>query len=150
MDKIEKRKLCREAKAFYEMAECGRMHMLEKADIESYVPYIVNMTFCTELYMKLLLIENGKDISEMKKYSHNLHRLYTELTQEQKDMIYQSFKRPLIYSIDAELQKMSTAFVDWRYLVLDKASEGKKRFQFSTCFAKELNEILGKLCVELL
>lgn len=152
MNKIEKRNLFREAKAFFELAECGRMNIPEKAYVESYIPYIVNMAFCTELYMKLLLIEAGKDISEMKKkeYSHNLHGMYIELAQEQKDRIYQLFKKPLVYSIDAELQKMNTAFMDWRYIVLDKASGREKHFQFSPYFVKELNEILEKICVELL
>lgn len=54
-----KRALYREALAFYELAECGREHIPERKFVEGYIPYIVNMTFCTELFLKLLLIENG-------------------------------------------------------------------------------------------
>ncbi len=68
MNLTEKRNLYNEALAFYEIAECGRLYIQEKTFVESLVPYIVNMTFCTELYLKLLLIENGKSIDEAKKY----------------------------------------------------------------------------------
>ena len=74
--------------------------------------------------------------------------MYDVLTQQQKIEIYQSFKRPLIYSIEDELKQISFAFQDWRYLVLNtaNANEKKKTFQFKPYFIKELNEILQKMC----
>lgn len=146
MNKEQKQNLYREATAFYELAECGRKYMPEKTFVESHIPYIVNMTFCAELYFKLMLIDNGKTISEVKKLGHNLCKLYQGLNQEQKDTIYQSFKRPLVYSIEKELEKINTAFLDWRYLVLNKANGEKKKLQFSPYFIKELNEILDSIC----
>ncbi len=150
MNKVEKQDLYNEAFSFYEFAECGRKHIPEKAFVERHIPYIVNMAFCTELYLKFLLVENGKPLSEIKKYSHNLYMMYNDLSQEQKDTIYSSFKRPLIYSIDTELQKINSAFPEWRYLVLNKANGDKKRFQFAPYFIKELNEILGSICEAML
>ena len=148
MNQTEKQALYREAVAFYKLAECGRQNIPEQKFVESYIPYIVNMAFCAELYFKLLIIENGRTIDDAKKLGHNLYGLYDVLTQQQKIEIYQSFKRPLIYSIEDELKQISFAFQDWRYLVLNtvNANEKKKTFQFKPYFIKELNEILQKMC----
>lgn len=144
--KKEKENLYNEARAFYELAECGRINIPEKKNVESFIPYIVNMTFATELYLKLLLIDNGKSISEVVKLGHKLSDLYEALNQAQKDTIYQAFKRPLVFSIPDELKKINTAFVDWRYLVLNKANNYQRRNQFSPYFIKEFNEILETMC----
>ncbi len=150
MNLTEKQNLYNEALAFYELAECGRIHISEKANVESFIPYIVNMAFCAELYLKLLLIENGKSIDEAKRYSHNLYKLYMDLTDDQKEYIYQAFKRPLIYSIEKELQEINNAFPDWRYLVLNKANQNSKHMQFHPFFIKEFNEVLRDLCKNIL
>ena len=176
MDKQSKYNLYTEALAFYEIAECGRKNIPERKNAESYIPYIVNMSFATELFLKLLLIENGKTIDEVTKSSHKLFDLYNQLTQKQKDKIYNSFKRPMVYSIQNEFQRANNAFVRWRYMVLDKAngkievpypvhpfSEDTKALSgkrskdsdrgpnaFPIYFFKELNEVLGAICRELL
>ena len=67
LDRQEKLNLYNEAVAFYELAECGRINIPERKNIESYIPYIVNMTFATELFLKLLLIESGKTIDAVVK-----------------------------------------------------------------------------------
>lgn len=150
MDKKQKEKLYKEATAFYELAEYGRLNIPEKKNVESFIPYIVNMTFAVELYLKLLLIDNGNSIDAVKKIGHELSALYETLTQSQKDMIYQSFKRPLVYSIPVELQKINTAFVDWRYLVLNNANGSRKKLQVAPYFIKEFSEILSEMCATIL
>ena len=150
MTPTEKRNLYNEALAFYELAECGRTRIPEKAFVESFVPYIVNMSFCAELYLKLLLIENGRTINEARKSGHNLYELYLNLTENQKAFIYQSFKRPIIYSVENELQAISNAFSDWRYLVLNKANNKHKKMQYHPFFIKEFNEVLSNLCQTIL
>ena len=65
MEKIEKIKLYREALAFYEIAECGRINIPEKKNVESFVPYIVNMSFATELFLKLLLLRHISCLNSM-------------------------------------------------------------------------------------
>ena len=174
MTRHEKLNLYNEAIAFYEIAECGRINIPEKKNVESYIPYIVNMSFATELFLKLLLIENGKTIEDVVKLSHGLSNLYEELTDGQKEAIHKSFKQPMVYSIPNELTRANTAFVRWRYLVLDKAN-GKKEAPcpvhpfceepkalsgkpikdtargpnaFPIFFFKELNEVLGSMCRE--
>ena len=151
MTSKEKVHLYNEASAFYELAECGRLNIPEKKNVESFIPYIVNMTFAAELYLKLLLIDNGKSISDVVKLSHRLSDLYKALRPEQQDAIYQSFKRPLIYSIPDELESINAAFIEWRYLVLDKADGHRtKKLQFHPYFIKELNEVLGEMCKSIL
>lgn len=174
MDRREKLNLYNEAIAFYEIAECGRINIPERKNVESYIPYIVNMTFATELFLKLLLIESGKTIDDVVRLSHSLSNLYEELTAEQKETVYKSFKQPMVYSISKELDRTNTAFIRWRYLVLDKAngkieppcpvhpfSEEPKALSgkqindtargpnaFPIFFFKELNEVLGSMCRE--
>ena len=174
--KIEqKQKLYNEALAFYELAECGRMHIPEQKHVESHIPYIVNMTFCAELLLKFLLVEEGMNLEYLIKIGHDLKALHKKLRPETKELIYSSFKRPLIYNINNELSRAKNAFVKWRYLVLDKidASEGTHkdgripfekwihlksreqkrmikqqsgRMQISPVFLKEFNEVLLKIC----
>ena len=174
MERYEKINLYNEAVAFYEFAECGRKNIPEKKNVESHIPYIVNMSFATELFLKLLLIENGKTAGEVKKLSHHLYDLYDQLTDEQKDSIYNSFKQPMIYSIPDELQKANNAFILWRYLVIDKSRRQTQRHPIGhpfcrkpkalsgkqpkddgngpnaipICFLKELNEVLCSICQE--
>lgn len=174
MERNEKINLYNEAVAFYEFAECGRKNIPEKKNVESHIPYIVNMSFATELFLKLLLIENGKTADEVKKLSHHLFDLYEQLTDEQKNSIYKSFKQPMIYSIPDELKRANNAFILWRYLVIDKSRRQPKRSHPSypfykkskvlsgkqpkddgsgpnaipICFLKELNEVLCSICQE--
>lgn len=176
MDKHSKYNLYVEAFAFYELAECGRKNIPERKSVENYIPYIVNMSFATELFLKLLLIENGKTIDEVVTLSHHLSSLYRELTEQQKNTIQQSFKKPMIYSVENELTRADSAFVRWRYLVMDKANgkiaspcpthpfsqkadalSGKQTKDsargpnaFPIYFFKELNEVLASICRELL
>ncbi len=135
-----------EAIAFYELAECGRNYIPEQKHVESYIPYIVNMTFCTELLLKLILLENGKSIEDVEKIGHNLKSLYDELSSTNRDVIYSLFKRPLVYNIGEELENIKKSFVDWRYLVLNKAKGGTKKLRIKPFFLKELNEVLLEIC----
>ena len=59
----EKQNLYNKAIAFYKLAECGRQYIAEQKYVESHIPYIVNMCFCTELFLKMLLLEQGKTIA---------------------------------------------------------------------------------------
>lgn len=146
MNKFEKQNLYTEANAFYELAECGRKNIPEAKPIETHIPYIVNMTFAIELFLKLLLVNNGKTIDELKTIGHNLYSLYNALEENQKQEIYQNFKRPLIYKISEEISSISSAFLDWRYLVLNKANHKSKKLRVKPFFIKELAEILRTMC----
>ena len=129
------------------------------------------MVFCTELLLKLLLINSDKSIKELKRIGHDLQLLYNALPQDDKDLICSSFKMPLIYDINEELGSIKKAFVDWRYLVFNKAEENGKaksggrvpfskrlkgktnenktdneRLRVKPFFLKEFNEILFDVC----
>ena len=175
LKKEQKQKLYNEALAFYESAECSRTYTPEQKHVESHIPYIVNMTFCAELLLKFLLLEEGKNLEYLKKRGHNLKALHKTLHRETKTLIHSSFKRPLIYNIDNELSRAKNAFVKWRYLVLDKISvpednhkesripfekwirlkpgeqnkiikQQRKMGHISPGFLKEFNEVLMKIC----
>ena len=146
----EKNNLYKEAHSFYILAKCGQDNIPEENFVESFIPFIVNMSFACELYLKMILINNGKSIDEVKKESHNLYNLYRLLTDEQRNDIYNSFKRPMIYSIEKELKEINSAFADWRYLVLDKANGRQKKMQYKPYFVKEFTQILDEFCANIL
>jgi len=146
----EKNNLYKEAHSFYILAKCGQDNIPEENFVESFIPFIVNMSFACELYLKMILINNGKTIDEVKKESHNLYNLYRLLTDEQRNDIYNSFKRPMIYSIEKELKEINSAFADWRYLVLDKANGRQKKMQYKPYFVKEFTQILDEFCANIL
>ena len=146
MNKFDKQNLYTEANAFYELAECGRKNIPESKAIETYIPYIVNMTFAIELFLKLLLVNNGKTVDELKNIGHNLYSLYNALEDNQKQEIYQNFKRPLVYKIPEEINSIAFAFPDWRYLVLNKANHNGKKLCVKPFFIKELAEVLSVMC----
>ena len=147
MNNLEKQNLYIEANAFYELAECGRKNIPESKSIETYIPYTVNITFAIELFLKLLLVNNGKTIKELKNnIGHNLYSLYNALEDSQKKEIYLKFKRPLIYNIPEEISNIALAFPDWRYLVLNKANHNSKKLSVKPFFIKELAEVLSEMC----
>ena len=180
MTSQEKQKLYNEALAFYELAEYGRMHMPEQKHVESHIPYIINMTFCSELLLKFLLIEEGKNIEYLKKIGHDLKALHQKLHPKTKELIYLSFKKPMVYNIDSELDRSKNAFVKWRYLVLDKVNSTNEekqedirisfekwislmsrekeefykkqndRIRISPYFLKEFNEVLLNICKDII
>lgn len=145
----EKNNLYKEAHSFYVFAKCGQENIPEENFVESSIPFIVNMSLACELYLKLILINNGKTIDDVKKQSHNLYDLYSLLTNAQKNDIYNAFKKPMIYSIEKELKEINSSFADWRYLVLDKANGKQNKIQYKPYFVKELVEILDKICADI-
>ena len=139
--------LYREAHAFLKLSKDALKNPTEY--VEGYIPYITNISFACELYLKLILLYNGYTIDDLVKISHSLYDLYTALTQLQKDTIYNYFRKPLVYKIDEEIKRMDTAFKDWRYLVMDKANSKCKANRFSDNFALELVEILDTISNEI-
>lgn len=140
MDNKKFADLYREAYAFFKLSKNALENQTEY--VEGNIPYITNISFACELYLKLILLHNGYSIDDLVKISHSLYSLYNALTQSQKDEIYNTFRRPLVYKIDYEIQRMDTAFKDWRYLVLDKANSKCKANNFADYFALELVGIL--------
>lgn len=146
MENREFLNLYREAHAFLELSKLGLNNHMEKVYVEGSIPYIVNMSFASELYLKLILIYNGKDISKLKnKEGHQLYNLYNLLLEGQKKQIYNNFKKPMTYNIENELKDINTAFVGWRYLVLDKSLGTNIHMSYRPYFMLEFNEILDKM-----
>ena len=77
---------------------------------------------------------------------HNLYSLYDALEENQKQDVYQNFKRPLIYNIPKEISSISSAFTDWRYLVLNQANHNSQKLCVKPFFIKELAEVLSIMC----
>jgi len=139
----QKQNLYNEAIAFYDLAELGRKYSPEQKHIESHIPYIVNMVFCIELLLKLLLVDQGEKIKDIERKRHDVEALYNLLSDKTKQTIKETLypretdktHPPFPYKLDLELQRTKNAFVKWRYLVLDKihygTNEKDQRIPFS-------------------
>ncbi len=82
------------------------MNIPERKNVESYVPYIVNMAFAAELYLKLLLIHNRKSIGDVVKLGHRLSDLNKRLDKALEDM--EDIQSQLA-DLDAQMEKIAAA-----------------------------------------
>lgn len=81
------------------------------------VPYVVNGAFACELYLKGLLMLQGKTLQDIKKH-HSLSQLYALLDDGTKENLKSSVMRKFTNSnkaFEAYLDDIANAFVEWRY-----------------------------------
>lgn len=76
-------------------------------------PYIVNLAFSCELYMKALLLYRGIRFCTANGKGHDLRELYNQLCEEDKALICTKLKDP-ISAVDL-LQVQRNLFVNFRY-----------------------------------
>lgn len=141
-----------EAKSFYSYAETGFNNYLDgKIEAKSIIPFIVNLSFSCELYLKLILINNNLKIEELRKLSHNLLSLFNKLNVEQKNIIYEYFDKNTKYTIkelENELNKIQNSFPEWRYLPLNCFSNNNfNKLDFNPSIVEALIEILDIIAV---
>jgi hypothetical protein len=113
------------------------------------IPYIVNVAFACEVYLKLIIREQGVDISKWKaKDKHDIYKLYkcTNLGDECVKYLIK-YKHDISMSyIEEEVEKISNAFIDWRY-IYEHFEESMTIF---TGFINVYCEFLDNYCASLL
>ena len=72
------------------------------------VPVIVNASFACELFLKSILIGNG-----LPPHKHELNILFDRLPKDTQDIIVNSVPE---YDFGEEVEKISCAFTEWRYI----------------------------------
>lgn len=86
-------------------------------------PFIVNKAFACEVYLKLILIEEGLDINKSLKRTekHNLYKLYSNTSEKFREM-YKNVcltiygKNSNDEFLNNEIIKISNVFMEYRYI----------------------------------
>jgi hypothetical protein len=100
------------AKSFILAAErCDQTQRINENQIEVLlVPAITNRAFSIELYLKTLLLAEGKE-----EEGHRLDKLYKKLSTESKGRILGLLSIEAV-RFDREIEAISNTFVKWRYI----------------------------------
>ena len=85
--------------------------------INKQIAFIVNKAFACELYLKLILLENNINFYDLRgKDRHLLYKLYSKLDNNFKTSLNSHMKSKGFNNIDEKINKISNAFIDWRYI----------------------------------
>ena len=125
----------------YKLAEC--FHQVacdifpddifdEEDDGHWFVPYIVNLSFACELYLKSLVSDG-----ESEAHGHFLVELFNELDNKNKKMILDAPQFKGDEEFDDKLHEANNLFTDWRYCF-----EHKKPLSFDFVFIENLAMVL--------
>ena len=110
---LDPKKIYKLASAFQQMVE--ESLSLQKEISAVNVPFIANLCFAAELYLKCLHALDGSE-----KTGHNLSTLYESLKAETKALVEKNLPKHDIDSmgltIEAALKEYRSGFVDFRYL----------------------------------
>lgn len=89
---------------------------------EMSIPFVVNGSFCVELFLKAIHVANGSV-----KRGHKLSDLYSNLPDSVKGKLDQkfkdNFKRSKFNTIEDAIRSMNRAFENWRYFHEKKETE---------------------------
>lgn len=101
-------------------------------------PYIVNMIFACELYLKALLCHDKIDYKKI----HKLDELFELLPEEYKQEITNSYNSKVTngISLNEFTQKHANAFVEKRY-PNESCNQESLLFENATAFANALDEL---------
>ncbi len=113
-------------------------------------PFVVNIAFAIELFIKTLSIQHGKKL-----HGHEIKKLFKKLPGGAKDEIGHHLSRlctssqwadgiKTMKSLREVLEEVDTAFIDWRYLHEDTTKRLKITFK-PIIF---LSEVLHAACAE--
>lgn len=87
--------------------------------VTKFFPFIVNKAFACEVYLKLILKEDGFDINKLdSRDRHKLDVLYKKTNASFKEYIIKTFSK--VYgskiNLEIEIKKISNVFTKWRYI----------------------------------
>lgn len=105
-----------EANEFIDLVESK---FYDKDNDISKLPLAINCIFACELYLKILLLNNGYNIDLLKKVGHNLRELFSKLPIRKQNHINEwmvCFERQNIFEL---LDNIKNDFVNLRYMYLD-------------------------------
>lgn len=114
-------------------------------------PYVVNVAFACEVYLKLLLTENDFDFSVLKNYEkHNISILYLKTNDTFKQVFYNVFNKKCGDQatkeyLENEIKDISKVFVRWRYIYEKVNEDNLVKYGFLTMFCDFLDRYCQKI-----
>ena len=136
--KIEER-IFHQARMYLKIAESKEFN---RNDIFSMNPIYINMLFACELYLKSLLLKNGKTYIDVKKYGHHFNKLFANLNEKQKDKLRLRFNAFYRLNVDDKVDLIKDDFVNCRYMFFsDDYEEVKLRFNAVKDLMYELDQM---------
>lgn len=111
-------------------------------DINLYIPWITIQAFSCELYLKSILIEEGKAYNK----THSLRKLFCTINGKKQTDILDRTKTAFLgkvhqnsesYNFCRLLRTISNSFEDWRYCIEEK-KEIEINLTFLDCFSHAL------------
>ena len=112
--------------AFYEANEFVLLveaKEFDKSQDISKLPLAINCIFACELYLKILLLNDGYSVKELKNMKHNLQDLFNALAEEEKSKIDNWITAFCQNDIFKFLDDIKNDFVDLRYMYLENKSK---------------------------
>jgi len=140
MDSTEQKKFVAclaAANDFFSFAHC-----VERPELEFLTPYIVNLSFCCELYLKAICMKTNPRANYT--HEHCIDALLDSLPADVKSQIESAYsKRGIPLSLQDFLKQCNSPFVKWRY---EFEKEGLTiNISALYAFASTLNEYCKKL-----
>lgn len=108
-------------------------------------PFVVNMAFSCEVYLKLLLIDNDFNFEKLKNRElHDLSKLYENNEKILKEKLCSEFKikygnNATLEFIENEIAKISNVFIDWRYIYEKRDLKSEVNYGFLIAFCSFLD-----------
>ena len=91
-------------------------------------PFYINCLFCCELYLKTLLILDGKDEKFCQKKGHKLLNLFNSLKQEDQDQIKSILQIEIDENVIEYLDRINDDFIKMRYIYVNGENVDAKNF----------------------
>ena len=102
----------KQANAFVDLVMKGEY---QHNNLISKIPLATNCVFACELYLKVLLLYYGDDVSQMKKYNHNLKKMFFSLPKEVQNRLSIWLKTFTLIRLDTFLEEVKDSFINLRY-----------------------------------
>ena len=113
-------------------------------DIYSMNPIYINMLFACELYLKCLLLKNGKTYNEVRKLRHHFNKLFNNLNEKQKKELRNRFNVFYNLNVDKKVDLINEDFVYCRYMFFDEGfNKIKMRFNAVKDLMYELDHMVS-------
>ena len=113
-------------------------------DIYSMNPIYINMLFACELYLKCLLLKNGKTYNEVKNLWHHFNKLFNNLNEKQKKELRNRFDVFYNLNVDKKVDLINDDFVYCRYMFFgEDFNEVKMRFNAVKDLMYELDHMVS-------
>lgn len=133
--------------------QCGSNKITFRGDktLVRVYPYIVNKSFSCEVFLKLLLVYQGRNLKELK--THKIAELYAATDNIFKKALLTTFQKHFGDKadekfLDSEIRRISDVFNEWRYIYEQTNEEHCVNYGFLSVFCDYLDAFARQIILE--